>query len=233
MPQTPMPRRPCLCMPMPLQQLPPTDYESMLRQAGEACKTAIADGHKIIEVDFPPTSLWGVTGDGEGQKRGEGELPLGWVGKRQGFRGALNPQSQRFSYKCAFAPLPPCNTGQNEMNACMKYLRQFLNSFREEAASTRVFFPDNKELAVAVSGQTMDPNAGRLTTGLPRGVPLPWSMPGGLRELVYVRAGRMAMDPTFGDTKFKLGYLTKQSATFLVSTVSRPPAGRELGGGLA
>lgn len=42
----------------------------------------------------------------------------------------------------------------------MGYLRQFLNAWRDQADTTRVFFPDNKELAVAKFGQTSDPNAG-------------------------------------------------------------------------
>lgn len=33
--------------------------------------------------------------------------------------------------------------GQNEMNWSMGYLRRFLNAFQDQAASIRVFFPDN------------------------------------------------------------------------------------------
>ena len=65
----------------------------------------------------------------------------------------------------------------------MGYLRQFMNAWRDEAATTRVFFPDNGELAIALSGQTQDP-----------------------------AAGRAALEPTFGETRFQLGYLTKQNA---------------------
>ncbi|KXZ45439.1 hypothetical protein GPECTOR_54g179 [Gonium pectorale] len=75
--------------------------------------------------------------------------------------------------------------GQNEMNASMGFLRQFLGGFRSRAASTRVFFPDNVELAVARSGQTEDPSA-----------------------------GRKAMDPKFADAVFQLGYLTQQNAAW-------------------
>lgn len=35
--------------------------------------------------------------------------------------------------------------GQNEMNLCMGYLRQFLRAFADTAGSTRVFFPDSGE----------------------------------------------------------------------------------------
>ncbi|KAG2451997.1 hypothetical protein HYH02_003039 [Chlamydomonas schloesseri] len=75
--------------------------------------------------------------------------------------------------------------GQNEMNASMGYLKTFLGGFRSRAASTRVFFPDNVELAVARSGQTEDP-----------------------------AAGRKALDPKFEDETFQLGYLTQQNAAW-------------------
>ncbi|GIL78471.1 hypothetical protein Vretimale_17031 [Volvox reticuliferus] len=77
--------------------------------------------------------------------------------------------------------------GQNEMNASMGFLRQFLGAFRSRAATTRVFFPDNVELSVARSGQTEDP-----------------------------AAGRKSMDPKFGDAVFQLGYLTQQNAAWAV-----------------
>jgi len=43
----------------------------------------------------------------------------------------------------------------------MGYLKQFMNAWREEASTTRIFFPDNGELAIARSGQASDPAAGR------------------------------------------------------------------------
>ena len=58
-----------------------------------------------------------------------------------------------------------------------------MNAWRDEAATTRIFFPDNGELAIAQSGQTLDP-----------------------------AAGRAALDPIFTDTRWKFGYLTKQSS---------------------
>ncbi|KAG2426666.1 hypothetical protein HXX76_012977 [Chlamydomonas incerta] len=75
--------------------------------------------------------------------------------------------------------------GQNEMNASMGYLKTFLGGFRSRAATTRIFFPDNVELAVARSGQTEDP-----------------------------AAGRKALDPQFDDATFQLGYLTQQNAAW-------------------
>ena len=65
----------------------------------------------------------------------------------------------------------------------MGYLRQFMNAWRDEASTTRIFFPDNGELAIAQSGQTPDPGA-----------------------------GRAALEPIFTDNRFKFGYLTKQSS---------------------
>eukprot|EP00198_Chlamydomonas_reinhardtii_P009381 XP_001698718.1 predicted protein [Chlamydomonas reinhardtii] len=118
----------------------PTSYVMAMRQAQEAVKAALADGAKLVEVEFPSTTLSSVSGDGE---------------------------------------------GQNEMNASMGYLRTFLGGFRSRAASTRVFFPDNVELAVARSGQTEDPSA-----------------------------GRKALDPQFADVTFQLGYLTEQNAAW-------------------
>ena len=115
-----------------------------IRQAQEAVKQAIADGHAIIEVDFPVTSLNGVNGDGE---------------------------------------------GQNEMNANLKMMRQFLNAWRSESEGVRIFFPDNKEAQIAKSGLSMDPNA-----------------------------GRSAMEATFSDTRYKMSYLTKQNVAFSLAT---------------
>jgi len=120
----------------------PTSYPTAIRQAQEACKAALADGHKLIEVEIPSSSLTSVAGDGE---------------------------------------------GQNEMNLSMGYLKDFLVAWRTEAEGVRVFFPDNVELAVARSGQTSDPSA-----------------------------GRVAMEAKFDDDTnlFKLGYLTKQNAAW-------------------
>ncbi|GBF90219.1 low PSII accumulation, chloroplastic [Raphidocelis subcapitata] len=73
--------------------------------------------------------------------------------------------------------------GMNEMNASMDLLARTLAAFGEGAEGVRVFFPDQQELAVARSGQTMDPSA-----------------------------GRAALDPKFEDSsRFKFGYLTKQN----------------------
>ena len=40
----------------------PTDYSTAVRQAQNATLAAIADGHKLIEVEFPTSSLQGVSG---------------------------------------------------------------------------------------------------------------------------------------------------------------------------
>ena len=40
----------------------PADYSAAVRQAQNATLAAIADGHKLIEVEFPTSSLQGVSG---------------------------------------------------------------------------------------------------------------------------------------------------------------------------
>ncbi|KAJ9521690.1 hypothetical protein QJQ45_015380 [Haematococcus lacustris] len=116
----------------------PASYEQAVRQAQQSVQAAIADGCKLIEVEFPTAGLASVSGDGE---------------------------------------------GVNEMNASMRYLRAFLSAFKDSAAAVRIFWPDSQELDVAVTGQTGDPGAGRI-----------------------------AMDPPFAGTAFKMGFLTKQNA---------------------
>jgi hypothetical protein len=66
------------------------------------------------------------------------------------------------------------------MQYSMGYLRQFLRVFQHKAAETRIFFPDIKEMKVAMEGKGVDPNAGS------------WEI-----------------DPVFSQTKFKLDYLSK------------------------
>ena len=41
----------------------PADYSEALRQAQTATLNALKDGHKLIEVEFPPSSLEAVSGD--------------------------------------------------------------------------------------------------------------------------------------------------------------------------
>jgi len=76
------------------------------------------------------------------------------------------------------------------MNMSMGYLRQFSSAFRD--GTTRIYFPDNRELAVARTGQTMDPSA-----------------------------GRVAMEAKFVDgDPFRYGYLTKQNAAWAMLGVN-------------
>eukprot|EP00884_Botryococcus_braunii_P020999 jgi/Botrbrau1/7583/Bobra.0159s0032.1 len=72
--------------------------------------------------------------------------------------------------------------GANEMTYSLGYLRQFCRIFQNEAAQTRIFFPDQKEMIVAREGRGMDPGA-----------------------------GSSGIDPVFDNTKFKLDYLTRPS----------------------
>ena len=54
-------------LPSDLQGPFPHSYDGAIRQAQDAVKAAIADGHKLIEVDFPTGgSLVGVSGESEG-----------------------------------------------------------------------------------------------------------------------------------------------------------------------
>jgi hypothetical protein len=54
--------------------------------------------------------------------------------------------------------------GVNEMNFSLNYLRQYLRVFQPQATTTRIFFPDEKELQVAQEGiNNIDPNAGSWT----------------------------------------------------------------------
>eukprot|EP00878_Enallax_costatus_P006467 GHUV01006779.1.p1 GENE.GHUV01006779.1~~GHUV01006779.1.p1 ORF type:complete len:312 (+),score=85.97 GHUV01006779.1:437-1372(+) len=125
----------------------PSEYDTAIRQMQLATKAALADGHKLLEVEFPTAGLAAAQGDGD---------------------------------------------GQNEMNWSMSYLKNYLNGFQEDASAIRVFFPDNMELAVARSGQSSDPSA-----------------------------GRQAMDAVFGDdSSYRWGYLTKQSAAWAVLGVN-------------
>lgn len=56
-------------------------------------------------------------------------------------------QSLHHAPAACLSPLPAPTAGdgegQNEMNASMGYLRQYLNAWRDNAGSVRVFFPDN------------------------------------------------------------------------------------------
>ncbi|KAL3135495.1 hypothetical protein ABBQ38_005975 [Trebouxia sp. C0009 RCD-2024] len=91
------------------------DYPAAMRQAQAATLAALGDGHKLIEVEFPTSSLQGVSGDAE---------------------------------------------GANEMTYSMGFLRQFCRSFQQNAAATRIFFPDKKEMEVARTGKGIEEEGG-------------------------------------------------------------------------
>lgn len=92
------------------QQAFPTDYADAISQAQAATKAALADGHELIEIEFPAAGLSSVSGDGE---------------------------------------------GGNEMTYSLGYLRSFCRIFQDQAATTRIYFPDQKEMwmAAGTSGQ--------------------------------------------------------------------------------
>lgn len=76
--------------------------------------------------------------------------------------------------------MPGDAEGANEMTYSAQFLRQFLRAFQAQAAATRVFFPDKKELQVAKEGKGMDP-----------------------------AAGSWVIDPIFDQTRLNLDYLTE------------------------
>lgn len=45
-----------------LLQVFPSSYDAAIRQAQEATKAAIADGHTLLEVEFPSSSITAVQG---------------------------------------------------------------------------------------------------------------------------------------------------------------------------
>jgi hypothetical protein len=71
--------------------------------------------------------------------------------------------------------------GANEMNFSLAFLRQFCRAFQDRASTTRIFFPDAKELEVARQGTSVDPNA----------------------------ADAWSTDPQFAQTRFQLDFLTR------------------------
>lgn len=93
----------------------PSDYPTAVRQAQAATLAALEGGHKLIEVEFPTSSLQGVSGDAE---------------------------------------------GANEMTYSMGFLRQFCRAFQQNAATTRIFFPDKQEMEVAKTGKGIEEEGG-------------------------------------------------------------------------
>lgn len=112
----------------------PENYVQLVRTSRDATQAALADGHKLIEIEFPTYSLAAVAGDDDGAA---------------------------------------------EMSASLGFLRSFCQPFQQQADTTRIFFPDAKEMRVAKEGKALDP-----------------------------AAGSPELQPTFGQSNFKLDYLT-------------------------
>lgn len=129
----------------------PASHDQAIRQAQLATERAMGDGLRLLEVDFPPVTISGVAGDGDGQA---------------------------------------------EMNDNLRHLRRYLSAFRGRASNVRILFGDPSEAAVAVSGATMDPAAGRAKTepAFPRGVP--------------------------GEPDFQVGFLTRPNALWSLTGVN-------------
>lgn len=100
-------------------------------QAQTATQAALADGCKLIEIEFPPTSLSSVPGV---------------------WGAGVSPRLQRGKRWCAELPLlwrAGDGEGANEMTYSLQYLRKFCRSFQDQASSIRIFFPDEKVRAYA------------------------------------------------------------------------------------
>lgn len=84
--------------------------------------------------------------------------------------------------------------GAAEMNASLGHLRSFCQPFQSQAESTRIFFPDAKEMRVAMEGKALDP-----------------------------AAGSAELQPTFGQSNFRLDYLTDPNGLSDLGIVIRQP----------
>ncbi len=51
---------------LPISQSFPSDFTEAIRQAQDATAAALADGHTLLEIDFPSAGLGSVSGDAEG-----------------------------------------------------------------------------------------------------------------------------------------------------------------------
>lgn len=56
------------------------------------------------------------------------------------FAAGLRRESMFPNYQAPNCPL----VGANEMTYSLQYLRQFMRAWQQEAATTRIFFPDQK-----------------------------------------------------------------------------------------
>lgn len=154
-----------------------------MRQAQAATLAALEDGHKLIEVEFPTSSLQGVSG-----------IPRFLCCKLQQTAYRIDQEadhayklfcsianwmstsymrcwhcislvhnnhlaaSESYNLQCLVdghaATAVGANDlasliagdaeGANEMTYSMGFLRQFCRSFQQNAAATRIFFPDKK-----------------------------------------------------------------------------------------
>lgn len=146
---------------------------------GSLSQRLLQDGKQLIEIEFPPTSLASVPGDGEECQH---------YAPACCFDACIRANcKQRKSAKAAepgtatqFPPLlAPAGEGANEMTYSLQYMRQFLRALQQQAGSTRIFFPDEKEMRLAQRG------------------------------LGRVSGEGWDVEPVFQQTKFQLDYLTQ------------------------
>lgn len=129
----------------------PGDYNQAVRQAQGAAAAALADGASLVEVEFPTASLVAVAGDAEGETRAWLAAWLaGWAGYLAGGAGLGGvPAARCQAGGPCFAPrlvlprrLARPAAGANEMTYSLQHLRQFMRGWKDQAGTTRIFFPD-------------------------------------------------------------------------------------------
>jgi hypothetical protein len=118
------------------------------------------------QVEFPTISLTASQGDGEGQNEMNASLDLmrkTLVGfQDQARAGASAADAQAAAAARAHRAGPGlCGSSPRLAPGMPAHHLPSTHPTSRQAASIRVFFPDQMELAVARSGQTADPSAGR------------------------------------------------------------------------
>lgn len=119
----------------------PKDYTEAIKQAQAAVEHSLLDGCKLVEVEFPPTSLSSVPG------RWHGHRHSGWCGL---CRIASPNWGQHYDQNVL---VPRCwfagdGEGANEMTYSLQYLRKFCRTLQDQAGNIRIFFPDEKVCVV-------------------------------------------------------------------------------------
>lgn len=110
----------------------------LVRDAREATQAALADGHRLLEVEFPTYSLAAVAG------------PCALGIARESLHSDACARIMRhlgrvlcvFCKRCTVLSSAGDDDGCAEFNASLNHLRTFCQVFQQQAAKTRIFFPD-------------------------------------------------------------------------------------------